>query len=134
MTKLGTAWERFWFTPQETCPLALFRIAFGVVVTLLAGIALTIGYHTRLAGWVVFLGVLSFQRRNPDLVNAGDGLLCNLALYCALAPAGVALSLDRIRTAPGRFWEFPARAPWTRCAWRTSTASRRRRSSATRSW
>jgi hypothetical protein len=39
-------------------------------------------------------------------------MIGNLALFCALAPSGVSLSLDRMRTAPGRFWEFPARAPW----------------------
>ncbi len=35
-----------------------------------------------------------------------------LAFYLMLAPAGVALSLDRRRLAPERFWEFPRRAPW----------------------
>jgi hypothetical protein len=28
------AWERFFFTPESTAPLAVFRIAYGVVVTL----------------------------------------------------------------------------------------------------
>lgn len=31
---LWTAWDRFFFTPESTAPLAVFRIAYGVVVTL----------------------------------------------------------------------------------------------------
>jgi hypothetical protein len=160
--RLTSGWQRFWFAPQATSTLALFRIAFGLVatmwtaslapnllaffgtegitppamtqdrgvwtilaisasppvvialfaVTLAAAVALTLGWRTRLAAVVVFVGIISFQHRNTMLLNSGDGLLRNLALFCALAPAGQALSLDRLRTAPGRFWEFPARAPW----------------------
>jgi vitamin K-dependent gamma-carboxylase-like protein len=157
-----SGWERFWFAPQQTSTLAVFRIVFGLVatgwtvslipnlfafferesilpsqllgvpgvwgllavstsqpviivllVTTLAGtLALTVGLRTRLAAVVVFVGILSFERANPMVGNAGDGLLRNLALFCALTPSGAALSLDRLRTAPGHFWEFPARAPW----------------------
>lgn len=32
MARAWTAWERFWFMPAQTSTLALFRIAFGVVV------------------------------------------------------------------------------------------------------
>jgi hypothetical protein len=32
MARAWTAWERFWFTPTQTSTLALFRIAFGVVI------------------------------------------------------------------------------------------------------
>lgn len=160
--RLRAAWNRFWFTPQETSSLALFRIAFGLVATfwtislspnlftffgpdgimpvypqggagawsilaisnsnsfvvlvfaatLLGSLALTVGLHTRWAAIVVFLGILAFLRRNPLVGNSGDQLIGNLALFCALAPSGVALSLDRLRAAPGRFWEFPTRAPW----------------------
>lgn len=155
-------WERFWFEPQQTSTLALFRIAFGLVVTawtltlgpdlfafhgpdailpielrtddvgwgllafsdsrsvvvglwaatLLASIALTLGWHSRLAAIMVFVGIISFERDNWLVLNSGDGLLRVLAFYLMLAPSGAALSLDRRRTAPGRFWEFPARAPW----------------------
>jgi hypothetical protein len=80
--------------------------------TLVGAVALTLGYHTRIAAVVVFVGILSLQRANPMIINSGDGLICNLALYCALAPAGASLSVDRLRTAPDRFWEFPQRAPW----------------------
>jgi vitamin K-dependent gamma-carboxylase-like protein len=32
MARAWTAWERFWFAPTQTSTLALFRIAFGVVI------------------------------------------------------------------------------------------------------
>jgi len=157
------AWNRFWFAPEPTSTLALFRIAFGVVVlgwalslmpdlaafygssgiepvapaydvpgiwTILApldsyaaAVALTValaaaalcliaGYRTRLASLIVFVGLISLERRSPGVFNSGDGLLRILALFLALAPAGASLSVDRWRTARDRFWEFPARAPW----------------------
>ena len=162
MRKAAAAWQRFWFEPQPTSSLALFRIAFGLVatawtvslvpdlfaffsadgiepgspdrqpgewgllpasagppvvvgalaVTLVATVALTLGLYTRVAAVVVFVGILSFEHRNGLIGNSGDGLLRNLAFYCALAPSGVSLSLDRFRTARKAFWDFPERAPW----------------------
>jgi hypothetical protein len=155
-------WQRFWFAPQPTSTLALFRIGFGLVVTawsvslapdllafygpygiepgrpetlpgewsllststgpevlvgalvvLVAGsVALTLGLYSRIAALVVFAGVVSFQQRNGLVDNSGDLLIRNLAFFCVLAPTGVALSLDRLRTSRATFWEFPARAPW----------------------
>ena len=86
------------------------QILYGVL--LVACVALILGYHTRLAAVLVFVGVLSFERRNPFVTNAGDGLIRLMAFYLMLTPAGVALSLDRRRTARGRFWEFPSRPVW----------------------
>lgn len=161
MSRVLTAWERFWFAPQETSSLAILRICFGLValawtialapdlsaffsrgglvggqpetggvwgllgvfpgdlaVTLMfAGLVVTcvclvLGYRTRLATVLVFVGILSFERRNPFVFNTGDGLIRVMAFYLMLAPAGASLSLDRWRKARDRFWEFPARAPW----------------------
>ena len=158
---IGT-WQRFWFEPQETSTLALFRIGFGLValawtatlgpnlasfygphgilpheipdgpaawgvlsvwhgfaavlvlyiVTLIAAVALTLGLFSRLAAIVVWVGIVSFDHRNFLVSNSGDGLVRNLAFFCALSPSGEALSIDRFRKARARFWEFPARAPW----------------------
>jgi hypothetical protein len=156
------AWQRFWFDPQETSTLALFRIAFGLValgwtaslgpnlaafygphgivprqlpdgpgawgvldlwhgstavvvlfaVTLAAAAALTLGFASRLAALLVWIGIVSFEHRNSLVSNSGDGLVRNLAFFCMLAPSGAALSLDRFLKTRERFWEFPARAPW----------------------
>lgn len=86
------------------------QVLFGVL--LIASLALILGYHTRLAAALVFVGVLSFERRNPFVTNAGDGLIRVIAFYLMLTPAGAALSLDRWLTARGRFWEFPRRPVW----------------------
>jgi hypothetical protein len=76
-----------------------------------AAVALLFGWHSRLAAFVVFVCVLSFERREPFIFNSGDGLVRIEALFLALAPAGAALSLDRRRTA-GSFWDVSVRAPW----------------------
>ena len=162
MTRLGRAWDDFWFTPQPTSALALVRIAFGLValgwslsllpdlgaffgpdgvvpayedpskgvwtllgaspsqaavtamaVALVVGcVALTAGAATRVAAVVVFVGLVSFQHRDPYVFNSGDGLLPIIALVLALSPAGAALSVDRLVRSRDRFWDAPARAPW----------------------
>lgn len=81
-------------------------------VTLLAALALTLGWHTRLAALIVFVGVMSVQRRQPWVFNSGDTLLRIETLFMVLAPAGSALSLDARRTT-GSFWSVAERAPWT---------------------
>ena len=84
-----------------------------VVWVLLAAsaVALTLGWHARLAALLVFVAVLSFQRRDIFIFNSGDVVVRVEALYLALAPTGAALSLDRRRTA-GSFWDAQVRAPW----------------------
>lgn len=82
------------------------------VLLLIGTVCLIIGYHSRLASVIVFLGVLSFERRNVWLFNAGDGLFRILCLYVMLMPSGLALSVDRWRKAKDRFWEFPMRPHW----------------------
>jgi hypothetical protein len=79
---------------------------------LVASLALAAGWGTRLAAVVVFVGLTTFERRDPWVFNSGDGLLRVIAFYLMLAPAGAAVSVDRWRRAGERFWEFPARAPW----------------------
>lgn len=162
LKRVGSGWNRFWFTPTQTSTLALFRIAFGTIIffwtlslipnlfaffgsdgimpnypelgpgawgllqlsssngflvavllmLLMAAAALAIGFYSRIAAVLVWVGVMAFSHRNPLIGNSGDELVGNLALFLALAPSGAALSVDRLRSAPGRFWEFPEKAPW----------------------
>ena len=81
-------------------------------VLLASCVALTVGWHTRVAAVIVFVGILSFERRTPNVFNSGDTLVRNLALYLALAPAGIAVSLDRWRRDRASFWAFPMHAVW----------------------
>lgn len=92
--------------PSQTAVIAL------LVMMIVGSVSLTVGYHTRLAALLVFVGVLSFERRNPFVFDSGDALIRITALYIALSPAGAALSVDRWRRARHRFWEMPLRTQW----------------------
>lgn len=150
--RLRARWESFWFTPESTAPIEVFRIVFGVVITvwtlslipvlvpffgarpalpetrttafgmwtllsllpstalvwllwlltLAAAVALTLGYRTRVAALLVFVALVSIERRAPLAFNAGDDLLRVLAFYLVLSPAGTAVSLDRRLSGPAR--------------------------------
>jgi hypothetical protein len=82
-----------------------------VVVLLIASVALTVGWHSRLASLVVFLVIASFERRQPWIFKAGDGMLRIESLFLMLAPSGAALSLDQ-RRKTGSFFTAEDRAPW----------------------
>jgi hypothetical protein len=82
------------------------------VATLAGAVGVMIGFKTRLATVLLFVGVMSFERRDPHILNAGDQLLRMMAFYLIFSPAGDALSLDRWRRARDDFWDFPLRAPW----------------------
>ena len=94
--------------------LADSRLAIVLVLAILAlaSLCLVVGLYTRLAAVVVFVGIVSLERRSPFVFNSGDGLLKVTAFYMMLAPAGASLSIDRWRRARDAFWEFPRRAPW----------------------
>jgi hypothetical protein len=79
---------------------------------LIGGIALLLGFQTRVAAIVVFICLVSFGRRNPWVLNSGDLLLQALAFYLVLMPSGTSLSADRWLKRGQAFWEFPARAIW----------------------
>jgi hypothetical protein len=82
-----------------------------LTVLLAAGVALALGWRTRVASVVVAVLLLAVQRRDPWVLNSGDLLLRELAFFVMLMPAGETWSLDaRRRVARG----FPERlrAPW----------------------
>ena len=155
------AWQRFWFAPQSTTALAIFRIVFGLVILwwaltlapdvgtwfgphglfpyqpsgrwyvtvlgthpseayvvtmyvllIVAALCLTIGFGTRIAAVLVWLLVMSFDRRNPLILNAGDDLVRIDAFLLMLTPSGAALSVDRWLRHRDDFWTAPKRALW----------------------
>jgi uncharacterized membrane protein YphA (DoxX/SURF4 family) len=79
---------------------------------LVAAIALTVGFRTRLAAVTVLFCLIVVYRVNPLVWNTGDALLRYLILFLALSPAGAAVSVDSARGGRGRQWEFPLRQPW----------------------
>lgn len=80
-------------------------------VLLAAGVALVVGWRTRVASVVAAVLLLAVQRRDPWILNSGDLLLRELAFFVMLMPAGETWSLDARRRAkqgkPERL-----RAPW----------------------
>ena len=77
-------------------------------------VLLTLGLLTRLSSVVVFLCLASLQQRNPFITNSGDTFLRIAGFFLMFAPAGAALSLDRlIRIRIGREGrEIQPRSPW----------------------
>jgi hypothetical protein len=161
--RIKDGWDGFWFTPESTATIELYRIVFGLVMTwwvvtlapvlmpffgprpalpehqeltsgawtvfayiqgstpavwafwlvaLAGAVCVTIGYRTRVAAVIVFIAVMSVDRQAPSAFNAGDALLRVLAFYLMISQAGTAVSVDRWRRHPDRFWVFPKRAPW----------------------
>jgi hypothetical protein len=86
-------------------------ILVGWVTLLVASIALTVGWHSRLAAVLVFILILSFQRRDPWVFNSGDVVVRIEALFLALSPCGAALSLDQ-RRRTGSFWSAEPGPVW----------------------
>jgi hypothetical protein len=73
---------------------------------LVAGAAMAVGWHTRIASWIVVFLLIALQRRDVYVLNSGDLLLRDLAFFVALMPAGERWSLDARRREPH------PRAPW----------------------
>jgi Vitamin K-dependent gamma-carboxylase len=91
-----------------TSDQALF---IGWVVLLVCAVALTVGWHSRLAALAVFVLIVSFEYRDPSVFNSGDNLIRIEALILVLSPCGAALSLDQ-RRSTGSFWSAQTRAVW----------------------
>jgi hypothetical protein len=89
-------------------------VAVSAVLTVLflASACLAAGQWTRLMAIIVFVGLVSLDRRNPFVFNAGDGLLTVIAFCLIFAPAGASLSLDRWRRGGASFWGPLMRSPW----------------------
>jgi hypothetical protein len=168
LESLARAWNDFFFAPKRPTPVAVFRIAYGVLVLLdlmllhpewmtwfgprglvtlktmhdtaagwrinlfdvlppteasanaifwiilVAAVFVTLGLLTRISSAVVFVGLASLHQRNLFITHAGDTLLRLSGFFLVFAPAGAALSADRLI----RIWrgaetaEIRPRAPW----------------------
>jgi Vitamin K-dependent gamma-carboxylase len=87
---------------------AFFWIFLGFAVLL------TVGLWTRISSAAVFLSLASIDQRNLFIDHSGDTFLRVAGFFLIFAPAGAALSLDRlIRVRKGLEGpEIPPRAPW----------------------
>ena len=83
-------------------------------VFLAFGIFLLAGFMTRASSIAVFICLASIQQRNPYIIHPGDTFMRVAAFFLMFAPAGAALSIDRlIRVRRGKEGpEIAPRSPW----------------------
>jgi hypothetical protein len=77
-----------------TAPWQLMAFHF---VFLACCAALMLGWRTSFVKWIVLIGQISYDHRNPVIPYGVDKILACLLLVLCLAPIGRALSLDRVR-------------------------------------
>jgi hypothetical protein len=88
-----------------TLPLGNPYAAVGLLIV--AAVMLTLGLFTKASNIVVALLLVVLQRRDVYMLNSGDLLLRELALYLCLMPSGEVWSLDARRRGSSEL-----RAPW----------------------
>ena len=86
-------------------------LLIGWILLLVSSVALTIGWHSRLAALAVYVLILSFEHRNAWVFNSGDLAMRIEALLLAISPCGAALSIDQARDT-GKFWSAQQRPGW----------------------
>jgi predicted DCC family thiol-disulfide oxidoreductase YuxK len=64
---------------------------------LLCCAAFMLGWRTSWVKWIVLVGQISYDHRDPMLIYGVDKILASLLFILCLAPVGRALSLDRVR-------------------------------------
>lgn len=79
----------------HTDDMTIIGLAFAAWMA--ATVALLLGWRSRIAAVLVWLGALCFLQRNPSLKNGGDDILKLFAFLLILSPCGAALSLDARR-------------------------------------
>ncbi len=105
----GVRLNLFTVMPQNDAWItAFFWIFFGFAVLL------TVGLWTRVSSVVVFVCLASIQQRNLYILHGGDVFLRVSGFFLMFAPAGAALSVDRLirvrRKLEGP--EIAPKAPW----------------------
>jgi hypothetical protein len=66
------------------------------IVLMAATLLCAFGLWTRLTSIIMALGLVSLHHRNGLILHGGDTVMRIAALYIALAPSGMACSLDRV--------------------------------------
>lgn len=103
----GTRLNLFTVLPQSDFWIeAMFWIFLG------SAISLTVGFLTRLNSAVVFLCLASIQQRNLYITHGGDTFLRLAGFFLIFAPAGAALSVDRL-ICIRRGKQDPRTQPWS---------------------
>jgi predicted DCC family thiol-disulfide oxidoreductase YuxK len=67
------------------------------ILFLICCAAFMVGWRTSWVKWIVLIGQISYDRRNPSLTYGVDWILASVLFILCLAPIGRAMSLDRVR-------------------------------------
>jgi|HubBroStandDraft_6_1064221.scaffolds.fasta_scaffold365825_1 hypothetical protein len=108
-THRGFRPDLFAFLPQTDFVTNVFYWVFLVLC-----IFVMVGFMTRTSLLLVYIGLSSMQLRDPYILNSGDTLLRVTGFFMLFAPAGAAMSVDRLI----RIWRgkegvaVPLCAPW----------------------
>ena len=88
-------------------------------VSCLVALAVTVGWHTRLACLLAFVLVSSFSWRDPLILDGSDFVFRVVPLWLAFTPAGARWSIDARRRGPpaARGWALPIRILELQIAW-----------------
>ncbi len=84
------------------------------LLSCLAASATVLGVFTRASSILLFLTFITLHHRNPLVLNSGDTFLRTAVFFMMFAPAGAALSIDRlVRIARGKETGPPVpQTPW----------------------
>lgn len=80
----------------------LWFLQFMFLLAGLFALAFTLGYRTRLVGFVSLVLLFSLHARNPGVLNGGDRLLRVILLVALVAPLGERWSIDALRRGTAR--------------------------------
>jgi predicted DCC family thiol-disulfide oxidoreductase YuxK len=80
--------------------------------------ALMVGWRTAFVKWLVLIGHISYDYRNPTMAYGVDAVAACLLFILCLAPIGRAISLDRVREVwRAKRHDLAARPPAYASAW-----------------
>ncbi|MBL8086650.1 MAG: HTTM domain-containing protein [Chthonomonas sp.] len=94
---LAKVWQgRDWFfSPLTSVTDSRITMAFMMLV-IVAGVLSALGLFSRVATIVLAVGMVTLHHRNPYILHGGDTLMRSVCIYLAIAPSGLACSLDRM--------------------------------------
>lgn len=70
-------------------------LAFYILV-MIAALLTALGLFTRVSSVALAIGAVTLSHRNPIILHGGDTILRLSIIYVAIAPSGLACSLDRV--------------------------------------
>lgn len=112
------------FHPERLSLLSLvgewWQVALIWAFSCVVALALTVGWRTRLASFLAFVLIVSFQWRNPLILDGSDLVFRFMPLWLMFTNAGALYSIDALRRPhppTGRGWALPVRILELQVAW-----------------